>query len=114
MSVSAAKTRRQIGPQAFCPPQPRWASRTTAVNASGPISASLPGCPPHRDVTTCTAASHVVDSSGYAHVSVTVGQATDKKSRIRCADAVAAVISCARRRPRCRRCAHASSSSSGT
>ena len=51
--------------------------------------------------------------SGCAHASVTAGQATDKKSWIRCADAVADVISCARRRPRRRRCAHASSSRSG-
>ena len=113
MSVSAAKIRAQIGPQAFSPPQLRWAPRTRAVNASGPISASLPGCPPHRVVTTCSAASHVVDSSGCAHVSTTVGQATERKSRIRCADAVPAVISCARRRPSCRSCAHVSSSSSG-
>jgi hypothetical protein len=57
------------------------------------MAASPPGCPAHRLVTTCNAASHVTDSSGRAHVSVTVGQATDKKSRIRCTDAVAAVIS---------------------
>ena len=77
------------------------------------MTASLPGSPPHRDVTTCSAVSQVTDFSGWAQVSVTVGQATDKKSRIRCIDAVSAVISCARRRPRCRRCAHVSSSSSG-
>ncbi len=45
---------------------------------------------PHRPATTCTAASHVVDSSGYAHVSVTTGQATDREIRTRCTDAVAA------------------------
>jgi transposase len=39
-------------------------------------------------------------SSLVKHASVTTGQATGKKSRIRCTDAVAAVISCARRRPR--------------
>jgi len=72
--------------------------------------ARLPAAPRRHP---CNPASHVVDSSGYAHASITTGQATDKKSRIRCADAVAAVISCARRRPSCRRCAHVSSSSSG-
>ena len=64
------------------------ADRTRAVNASSPMPASLPGCPPHRLVTTCSAASQVTDSSGRAHASVTVGQATDRKSRIRCTDAV--------------------------
>ena len=83
------------------------------MNSSGPIAASRAGSPPHRAVTTCSAASQVTDLNGCAHTSVTTGQATDKKSLIRCTDAVAAVISCARRRPRCRRCAHASSSSSG-
>jgi len=49
----------------------------------------------------CMAASQVRDSSGRAHVSITVGHATDKKSPIRCIDAVPAVISCARPRPGC-------------
>ena len=83
------------------------------MNASAPIGASAAGFPPHRDVTTSSAASQVRDCSGPAHVSVTTGQATDRKSRTRCTDAVAAVISCARRRPRCRSSAHALSSSSG-
>ena len=58
------------------------------MNASSPIAASPPGSPPHRDVTTCSAASQVTDFSGWAQVSVTVGHATDKKSWIRCIDAV--------------------------
>ena len=70
------------------------------MNASVPMTASLPGSAPHWAVTTCSAASQVTDFSGSAQVSVTVGHATDRKSRIRCPDAVAAVISCVRRRPR--------------
>src|SRR5690348_13124863 len=112
VSVSAAKTRRLIGPCAFWPPQPGTAPRTRAVNSCSPIAASLPGSAPHLAVTTCSAASQVTDSSGRAQVSGTAGHATDRKSRIRCADADAAVISWARRRPRCRRCAQVSSSSS--
>ena len=96
VSVSAAKTRRQILPQPFLPPQAGTAARTRAVNSSGPRAASRAGSPPHRAVTTCSAASQVIDSNGPAHASVTTGQATDKKSRIRCTDAVAAVISWAR------------------
>ena len=82
-----------MGPHALLPPQSCTAARTRAVNASSPMTASLAGSPPHRPVTTCSAASHVLDSSGLAQVSVTTGHATDKKSRIRCADADAAVIS---------------------
>ena len=41
VSVSAAKTRRMIGPQPFLPPQPGAAPRTSAVKASSPIAASL-------------------------------------------------------------------------
>src|SRR5262249_23919824 len=52
VSVSAAKTRTQILPQACRAPQPGMADRTSAVNASSPRTASLPGCPPHRLVTT--------------------------------------------------------------
>ena len=63
------------------------------MNASAPMAVSLAGSPPHRLVTTCSAASQVRDGSGLAQVSVTTGHATDKKSPIRCADAVAAVIS---------------------
>ena len=82
------------GPQALQAPQSPTAPRTSAVNASSPIPASLPGCPPHRLVTTCRAASQVLDSSGWAHISITAGHATDKKSWIRCDDAVTAVTSC--------------------
>ena len=111
--VSVAKILRLIGPHAFWPPQSRTAARTAAVNASSPIAASRAGCPPHWLVTSCMVASQVFDSNGWAQVSVTAGHATDKKSPIRCTAAVASVISCARRRPRCRRCAQVSSSSSG-
>jgi len=81
--VSAAKMRAQIVPQPFLPPQPGTADRTSAMNSCSPMAASLPGSAPHRDVTTCKAASQVRDCSGWAHVSVTTGQATDRKSRIR-------------------------------
>jgi Mg2+ and Co2+ transporter CorA len=77
------------------------------------LIASFSGDPPHRDVTTRSAASQVTDSNGCAHASGATGQATDRKSRTRRTGAVAAVISRARRRPRCRSCAHASASSSG-
>ena len=113
VSASTANTARQTRPLIRLPPQPGSAVRTAAVNSASPAAASFPGCPPHRDATTCTAASQVSESNGPAHASGATGQATDKKSRTRCTDAVAAVISCARRRPRCRRCAHVSSSSSG-
>ena len=93
VSASAAKTRALIVPRTFLPPQSATAPRTSAVNASCPMAASFSGRPPHRDVTSCKAASQVLDPSGWAHVSITVGHATDRKSRIRCADAVAAVIS---------------------
>jgi hypothetical protein len=93
VSVSAANTARHTWPATRCPPQPPSAPRTAAVNAASPIAASFSGCPPHRDITTCTAASQVTESNGCAHASAATGQATDKKSRSRCTDAVAAVIS---------------------
>jgi hypothetical protein len=111
--ASVANKARHTRPLTRRPPQPPSAPRTAVVNASSPAAASSSGCPPRRDATTCTAASQVTDSNGPAHASGTTGQATDKKSRTRCTDAVAAVISCARRRPRCRNSAHASSISSG-
>ncbi|MGH3159832.1 MAG: hypothetical protein ACRDNF_25105, partial [Streptosporangiaceae bacterium] len=57
------------------------------VNSASPVAASFPGCPPHRDVTTCIAASQVTDSDGSAHASGSTGQATDRKSRTRSTDA---------------------------
>jgi hypothetical protein len=72
------------------------------------MAASVPGSAPHRAVTTGSAASQVTDSSGRAQVCGTAGHAAGNKSPIRRADAAAAVISCARRRPRCRSCAHVS------
>jgi hypothetical protein len=44
-------------------------------------------------------ATQVRDCTGSAQVSVTAGQATDRKSMIRCPDAVCAVISCRRATP---------------
>ena len=57
------------------------------------MAASCSGSPAAPDVTTCTAASQVTESNGCAHASAATGQATDRKSRTRCTDAVAAVIS---------------------
>ena len=50
-----------------------------------------------------TAASQVIDSNGPPAAVTADGHATDRKSRTRSTAAVAAVTSCARRRPSCRR-----------
>ena len=73
-----------------------------------------PGPPPHRPVTTSRQASQVTDLNGTAAAVSAAGHATDRKSRIRSTDAVAALTSCSRRRPSCRRNAHASPCASGT
>ena len=98
VSVSAAKTGRRSAAR------PSWRpARHGTADEGGerllPLRGQPGRLPPHRSVTSCMAASQVLDSSGWAHVSITAGHATDKKSWIRCANAVAAVISCARRGP---------------
>ncbi len=87
-SASAANTARATRPLTRLPPQPPTAARTAAVNSPSPAAASFSGRPPHRPAVTCTAASQVTDLNGSAHAPGTTGQATDKKSRTRAADAV--------------------------
>jgi hypothetical protein len=62
--ASAANTARHTRLAGRWPPYPATAWRTRTVNSATPMAASFSGCPPHRDVTTCIAASQVTDSNG--------------------------------------------------
>jgi hypothetical protein len=98
LSVSAAKTRPQIARRACWPPQPGIADRICpGEHLQAHDGQPGPGSSPHRPVTTCSAASHITDSNGSAHVSVTTGTPPTGNPGPPCTDAVAAVISCLRR-----------------